>query len=87
MGAYASARPAKRLVLPTDFLYIKVSPGESEASVTDWRVGANYYFFRNAGLGAQYKYNKYRYDRGILSTELGGEVTYDGLQVFLTFLF
>ena len=61
--------------------------GRHGASVTDWRLGADYYFFRNAGLGVQYKYNKYTYDRGILVSELGGEVTYKGFQVFLSFLF
>ena len=77
----------KRFVAHGDFLYIKVSPGDSQASVKDWRVGADYYFFRNAGIGVQYKYDKYRYDRGILVTTLGGEVTYKGGQVFLTFRF
>lgn len=87
VGGYASAWLAKRLVAHADFLYVKVTPGESEASVTDWRVGANYYFLRNAGLGVQYKYNQYSYDRGILVSKLGGEITYDGFQAFLTFLF
>jgi hypothetical protein len=64
-----------------------VTPGNTDASVTDWRVGADYYFFRHAGLGVQYKYNKYTYDRGILVSKLGGEVTYKGFQVFLSFLF
>jgi hypothetical protein len=87
VGGYASGWPARRLALHGDFLYIKVSPGESQASVTDWRLNADYYVFRNAGLGVQYKYNRYRYERGILSSELGGHVTYQGFQVFLTFLF
>ena len=64
-----------------------MKPGDSEASVTDWRLGADYYFFRNAGLGVQYKYNKYSYDRGILVSKLGGQVTFQGGQIFLTFLF
>ena len=87
LGGYASGWATKRLAMYGDFLYIKVSPGDSEASVTDWRLGANYYFFRNGGLGVQYKYDKYRYDRGILVLKLGGEVTFEGLQVFLTFRF
>ena len=61
--------------------------GRQDASVTDWRIGADYYFFRNAGLGAQYKYNKYRYDSGAPSTQLGGKLTFQGFQVFLSFLF
>ena len=87
VGGYASAWLTKRLVVQGDFLYIKVNPEESEASVTDWRLAADYYFFQNAGLGVQYKYNRYRYDRGVLETELGGETTFQGVQVFLSFLF
>ena len=87
VGGYANAWLTKRLVTRADFLYIKVTPGNSEASDTDWRLGADYYFFRNAGLGVQYKYNKYRYDRGILASKLGGEITFQGFQAFLSFLF
>ena len=87
VGGYANAWLTKRLVTRADFLYIKVSPGDTEASVTDWRLGADYYFLKNAGLGVQYKYNQYSYDRGILVSELGGDVTYKGFQVFLSFLF
>jgi CheY-like chemotaxis protein len=68
----------------TPVIYIKVTPGETEASDTDWRLGADYYFFRNAGLGVQYKYNKYTYAGA--SNELGGQGVYRGLQVFLSFL-
>jgi hypothetical protein len=74
-------------VLRGDFLYIKADLDDAEAEVTDWRLAADYYFFKNAGLGVQYKYNRYRYDRGILVSELGGEVTYQGFQVFLSFRF
>jgi hypothetical protein len=87
VGGYVTAWPAKRLALRGDFLYIKVNPENAEASVTDWRVGANFYFLRNVGLGLQYKYNQYRYDRDIVSSQLGGELTFDGAQAFLTFLF
>jgi hypothetical protein len=87
VGGYAEAWPAKRFVLRGDFLYVRVKPGDSEASVTDWRLAADWYFSRNAGVGVQYKYNKYTYDRGILVSELGGELTFDGFQVFLTFRF
>ncbi len=87
VGGYATAWPAKRLALRADYLYIKVNPENAEASVTDWRVGADYYFTRHVGLGAQYKYNQYRYDRAAFAAELGGEVTYSGFQVFLSFLF
>jgi hypothetical protein len=84
---YVTAWPAKRLVLRSDFLYIKVNPERSEASVTDWRVGGNFYFISNVGVGVQYKYNEYRYDRDVVSSELGGQVKIEGFQAFLTFLF
>jgi hypothetical protein len=87
VGGYAEAWPARRFVVRGDFLYIKANLEDSEAAVTDWRLAADYYFFKNAGLGVQYKYNRYSYDRGILVSELGGQVTYQGLQVFLTFKF
>ena len=87
VGGYTNGWITKRLVARADFLYIKVSPGNTEASDTDWRLGADYYFFRNAGLGVQYKYNKYSYDRGILVSKLGGQITYQGFQVFASFLF
>ena len=44
VGGFAQAWPAKRLTVYADYLYIKVTPEDSEASVTDWRAGANYYF-------------------------------------------
>lgn len=87
IGGYAEAWPAPRFVVRGDFLYIKVKPGDSEAAVTDWRVAADYYFFKNAGLGVQYKFNRYSYDRGILVSKLGGQVTFEGVQVFLSFRF
>lgn len=87
VGGYAQAWPAKRLSLQGDFLYIKVEMDGDPASVTDWRLAANYYFTRNVGLGAQYKYNRYSQDRAVFSSELGGELVYKGGQVFLSFLF
>lgn len=87
VGGYANAWLTKRLVARADYLYIKVKPENSEASVTDWRLAADYYFNRTIGVGAQYKYNQYSYDRGALNSELGGEITYKGGQVFLSLLF
>ena len=87
VGGYATAWPAKRLALRADFLYIKVKPENAEASVTDWRLGADYYFFRNAGLGVQYKYNQLPLRPRNPRHELGGEITFQGVQVFLSFLF
>jgi hypothetical protein len=87
VGGYAQAWPAKRLTLYADFLYIKATLDDSEGSVTDWRAGANFYFSRHVGLGAQYKYYTYSYDRGILVSQLGGEINYKGFQLFASFLF
>lgn len=87
IGGYAKAWLAKRLALEVDALYIKVEPENSEASVTDWRLALNYYFTTNLGIGAQYKYNRFSYDRGILVSELGGEIQFKGFQAFLTFRF
>ena len=87
VGGYTSGWVTKRLAASGDFLYIKVSPGNTTAAVTDWRLGANYYFLRNAGLAVQYKYDKYSYDRGILVNKLGGDLTFKGFQVFASFLF
>ena len=67
LGGYTKGWVTKRLIARADHPYIKVKLGDSEASVTDWRLGADYYFFRNAGLG--------------------GQVTFQGGQIFLTFLF
>jgi hypothetical protein len=87
LGGYANAWPLKRLALRGDFLYIKVKPQGNESAVTDWRLGADYYFFRNAGLGVQYKYDRFRQDLATSSLELGGQLTYKGFQVFASFLF
>jgi hypothetical protein len=87
LGGYFSAWATERLRLDGDFLYIKVSVDNDEAAVTDWRIGAQYYFLRNVGLGAQYKFYRYSYERGVLSSDLGGEITYKGFQIYASFLF
>jgi hypothetical protein len=87
IGGYSNAWLTNRLVLRADYLYIKISPDNSDASVTDWRVGADYYFLSHVGIGAQYKYYEYTYDRGAFDSRLGGNLRYDGFQVFASFLF
>lgn len=87
VGGYATATPMSKLALHADYLYVKVTPGTETASVTDWRLAADYYLTRSVGLGAQYKYNRYSLDRGLLSTSLGGQITFQGVQAFLTFRF
>jgi hypothetical protein len=87
LGAYTNAWLTDRFVLRADYLYIKITPDDTEASVIDWRIGADYYFLRNVGVGVQYKHYTYGYDRGMFENQLGGELEYAGLQVFASFLF
>ena len=87
LGGYMSARPTSRLVLQGDYLYVRVDPEGSQASVTDWRIAAHYFISRHAGLGVQYKLYRYTYDRGALESELGGTLTLKGFQAFLTLRF
>ncbi len=87
VGGYASVWLAKRLAVSGDYLYIKVTAADTTAAVTDWRAAADFYIFTNVGLGAQYKYYRYSYDRGILVSKLGGELTFQGAQVYLSFKF
>jgi hypothetical protein len=44
-------------------------------------------YARKAGVGVQYRFNRYSYDRGILVSELGGQVTFKGGQACLSFRF
>lgn len=87
IGGYTNIWPTDRFVLRADYLYISVSPDNSNASVTDWRAGFNYYFTRHIGAGVQYKFYRYSYDRGVFESELGGELTFSGIQAFASFLF
>jgi len=87
LGAFFNAWLAKRVVLRGDFLYIMVKPGDWDASVTDGRLGVDFYPWRHVGIGAQYKYNKYSYDRILTQAGLGGSVAYQGFQVYASFLF
>jgi hypothetical protein len=89
-------RPSDRFQIDTGYFRLSTdtslrfngAPGSGDINLEDdLGVDDNVDTFRNAGLGVQYKYNKYSYDRGILVSQLGGEITYKGFQVFLTFLF
>jgi hypothetical protein len=87
VGVYFNGWLGKRVVARGDLLYIIVKPENSEASVTDGRLGLYWYPWHNVGLGAQYKYYKYRYDRSLLIAELGGSLRFSGAQGFVSFLF
>jgi hypothetical protein len=87
VGGYFEGWLGKRVVVRGDLLYIVVKPENAEASVTDGRLGLYFYPWTHIGFGAQYKYYKYRYDRSLVSTELGGSITFKGGQAYLSFLF
>ena len=87
VGGYAEVWPFRRLVLRGDYLYIKATFDNADVAVTDWRVAGDWYIFRNVGLGVQYKFNRYSYDRGLESAKLGGQVTFQGVQVYVSFRF
>jgi hypothetical protein len=87
IGGYFAGWLGRRVVIRGDLLYIFVKPERSEASVTDGRLGLYWYPWRPVGLGAQYKYYKYRYDRALLSSSLGGSVAYQGGQAYVSILF
>jgi hypothetical protein len=87
VGGYAALWPAERLSLHGDVLSIHLKPGDWEAEVTDWRVGATVHVLRNLGLSAQYKHYTFRYDQGLVVQQLGGTITYEGFQAYLSLLF
>ena len=84
LGAYLYWWPLRRLLVRGDFRYILVKPGNSEASVTDGRAAVLYHPWRNIGIGLQYTGQKFRYDRDILSRELGGRIRYRGGQLVVS---
>jgi hypothetical protein len=87
LGAYFYWWAARRLQVRGDLRYIIVKPENSEASITDGRGAIVYHVTRNVGVGFQYTYTKFRYDRDILSTELGGRLRYRGGQVVVSGVF
>jgi hypothetical protein len=84
LGGYLYWWPLRRLLVRGDFRYILVKLENSEASISDGRAAAIYHPWRNVGIGLQYTYTKFRYDRDILSTELGGNIRYSGVQLLIS---
>ena len=84
LGGYLYWWPLRRLLVRGDFRYILVKPENSEASIADGRAAVVYHPWRNIGIGLQYTYTKFRYDRDILSRELGGRLRYSGGQVVIS---
>jgi hypothetical protein len=87
LGGYLYWWPIRRLLIRGDLRYILVKPENSEASVTDGRAAAIYHPGRHIGIGLQYTYSKFRYDRTIVSSELGGRLRYSGGQVVVSAAF
>jgi hypothetical protein len=100
LGFTRMSRDRSSRTLQRDFTWggRTYSAGLSATTTSGSDILGGYYrfaVFRNdrfeigptVGVGAQYKYNRYTYDRGILVTSLGGELTFDGGQVFATFRF
>jgi hypothetical protein len=85
LGAYLAWWPAKRFLIRGDGRYIIVKPEKAEASITDARASAIYHPWPKVGIGLLYTYTKFRYDRDILSRELGGSLRYRGVQLPLGF--
>jgi hypothetical protein len=83
LGGYFYWWPIRRLLVRADMRYIIIKPENSEASVADGRGAVIYHPWRNVGIGLQYTYTKFRYDRDIFSKELGGTLRYSGGQVVL----
>lgn len=87
LGGYVSWWAAKRLLLRGDARYIIVKPENAEASITDARASAIYHPWPKVGVGLQYTYTDFRYDRDLLSREIGGSLRYRGGQVLASFAF
>jgi hypothetical protein len=88
LGGYFYWWPSRRLMVRADLRYIIVKPGDSEASVTDGRASAVYHVTQHVGLGLQYVYTKFRYDRAAaLDAELGGSLRYQGGQLVVSAAF
>ncbi len=87
LGAYTYWWVDPRVLLRGDFRYIIVKPENSEASLTDGRAGITWYPWRKVGFGAQYLFNKFRYDRDILESDVSGNYRYRGIQVIVSFAF
>lgn len=87
VGAYFYWWPAPRVLVRTDARYILVKPGESEASVTDAKAAVLWHPTPRLAVGLQYAYSKFRYDRGIRDTSLGGSTRFRGAQIVLGYVF
>jgi len=81
IGGYANWWLSKRWYARGDFRYIIVKPENTTASITEGRGSLAWYPWTHFGIGGQYEYTKFRFDRTLLSTSLGGNYRYDGVQL------
>jgi hypothetical protein len=87
LGAYAYFWPARRVLVRTDFRYIFVKPENAEASVTEARGSVLWHPVRQLGVGLQYSFSNFRYDRDIVDTSLGGSTKFYGGQLVVSYAF
>lgn len=87
VGAYLNWWPARRVLVRSDARYILVKPGDSEASVTDAKAAVLWHPAPHFAVGLQYAFTKFRYDRGIRDTSLGGSVRFRGGQIIVGYVF
>jgi hypothetical protein len=77
----------RRVYARGDARYILVKPENSTQSITEARASLTWYAWQHFGIGGQFLYNKFRFDRSILSTDLGGSYRYQGVQVLVSTAF
>ena len=81
IGGYANWWLSKRWYARGDLRYIIVKPENTTASVTEGRGSLTWYPWTHFGIGGQFGYTKFRFDRTVRSTSLGGNYRYDGVQL------
>lgn len=87
LGGYLQWWPARRVLLRGEARYIAVSSGDTDASVTEARASLLWHPWRSVGIGAQYQYVEFTYDRTPAAAALGGSYRWDGIQALVSFAF
>jgi hypothetical protein len=87
LGAYFYWWPAHRFLVRGDLRYILVKPEDSEASIVEGKTGVLWHPLPKFSVGLQYTYTKFRYDRGLLDTSLGGSLRFSGGQLVVGYVF
>jgi hypothetical protein len=87
LGGYVNWWIGRRVYARGDARYILVKPENSTQSITEARASLTWYAWQHFGIGGQFLYNKFRFDRTIVSTDLGGSYRYQGVQVLVSTAF